>query len=68
MKKNPCTQDCPKRNATCHATCEEYIEFATERNELHEIRHKAVAKEQAFRELRSTNAIRSLKRRRKGGL
>ena len=68
MKKNPCTQDCPKRNATCHATCEEYIEFSAERNELHEIRHKAVAKEQAFRELRSTNAIRSLKRRRKGGL
>lgn len=67
MKKNPCTQDCPKRNATCHATCEEYIEFANERNKLHEIRHKAIATEQVFRELRRTNAIRCLKRRR-GGL
>ena len=68
MKKNPCTQDCPKRNATCHTTCEEYIEFSTERSELYETRHKVIKAEQTFRELRRKNALKSLKRRRKGGL
>ena len=26
-KSNPCSQDCPERTATCHATCPRYAEF-----------------------------------------
>ena len=26
-KDCPCTKDCPKRTATCHGTCEEYLKW-----------------------------------------
>ena len=27
MTVSPCKRDCPDRCATCHATCEKYLEF-----------------------------------------
>lgn len=29
----PCTRDCPKRSATCHSECIEYIEYAEAKEE-----------------------------------
>jgi hypothetical protein len=26
-QKNPCAPDCPKRSATCHANCPDYIPY-----------------------------------------
>ena len=31
---NPCTPDCPNRNAECHATCERYLAFDEARRKL----------------------------------
>lgn len=33
MTPNPCKRDCPKRSATCHAVCKEYIEYAEAKEE-----------------------------------
>lgn len=32
MIKQPCTQDCPNRNAECHAHCEKWALYEAERN------------------------------------
>lgn len=36
MKSNPCKKDCPKRSATCHSTCKEYLEFFENNREENE--------------------------------
>ena len=38
--KNPCTKDCPDRNATCRTECEKYKEYAQWRESLYEERRK----------------------------
>lgn len=56
MKKNPCTKDCPNRNATCHCTCERgkaYEEYNRERNR--QIR-EAKNKDKAYRDYKHSEA------------
>ncbi len=53
---NPCTKDCPGRNATCHTTCERgkaYEEYNRERNKQIQ---QAKAKDRAYREYKMTEA------------
>ena len=40
MKVNAPCKDCEKRHVGCHSTCEPYIKFAQERNELNEAQDK----------------------------
>ena len=28
MTNSPCDKNCPKRSATCHSTCKDYIEWS----------------------------------------
>lgn len=35
LNENPCHKDCPKRGATCHATCPEYTNW--QQNHLKEL-------------------------------
>lgn len=39
MNKAPC-KDCPDRQVGCHSTCEKYLAFRKERNELNEKTYK----------------------------
>lgn len=42
MRKAPCKKDgvdCPRRSINCHSVCEEYIEFAKEREEFRQARY-----------------------------
>lgn len=32
MIKQPCSKDCPNRNAECHAHCEKWARYEAERN------------------------------------
>lgn len=38
--KSPCTPDCPRRSATCHAECKENLEYAAKKQEDYAIRAK----------------------------
>lgn len=33
--KSPCTPDCPRRSATCHAECEEHLAYARKKREVY---------------------------------
>lgn len=46
MNKAPC-KDCPNRQVGCHSTCEKYLTFRKERNELNESIYKQREKEYA---------------------
>lgn len=46
MNKAPC-KDCPDRQVGCHSTCEKYLTFRKERNELNESIYKQREKEYA---------------------
>ena len=46
MNKAPC-KDCPDRKVGCHSTCEKYLEFRKERDELNETIQKQRDKEYA---------------------
>lgn len=39
MNKAPC-KDCPDRRVGCHSTCEKYLAFRKERDELNEKTYK----------------------------
>lgn len=47
MTKAPC-KDCPNRQVGCHSTCEKYIVFRKERDELNELKNKAKNDEKSY--------------------
>nr|DAK83931.1 MAG TPA: Lantibiotic dehydratase domain protein, nisin, tRNA-dependent, dehydratase, BIOSYNTHETIC [Caudoviricetes sp.] len=38
--KSLCTPDCPRRSATCHAECEENLEYTAKKREVYAARAK----------------------------
>ena len=48
-KDNPCKRDCPKRTATCHATCPEYKKYAAKKKREREARQAIKEQENMVR-------------------
>ena len=48
-KKNatPCPPNCPKRNATCHSVCKDYLEWRAEKDAARDQRNQILAREGA---------------------
>lgn len=65
-EKCPCTQDCPSRSATCHATCDGYAKYAAYRREKCAENLKEREKETARRAAVAAERI-ARNKERKGG-
>ena len=65
---HPCRQDCPDRNAECHAICEKWKAYETERNReyerVKEEREKSQALYQIERDRKRDIALGKMRRRR----
>ena len=40
MRRTPCIKECESRQTGCHATCEKYLEWKAEREQLLKQMHK----------------------------
>lgn len=56
MNKAPC-KDCPNREVGCHSTCDKYIVFRKERDELNKIINKKKEEEYAIDRTRYDRAF-----------
>ena len=56
MQKPPCKKDCALRNATCHANCTRYAEYAGRREAERTARGKEMQSEADFRHVRHDRA------------
>lgn len=61
--QNPCTQDCPKRHATCRLTCPEGRAYFAERRAKYEEREKEYQNKHAIEDYRSREFERNLRKR-----
>ena len=63
--KQPCARDCPRRSATCAATCKEWKEYVKARNAEYEQKQREREVDDVSFSITSKNIHRKFSRRRK---
>lgn len=52
MISPPCDKNCPKRSATCHASCKDYIDWSDERKKMLDAQYKDRMTQVALNEIK----------------